>query len=71
MKYVKCPKCELNYIQENEVYCNLCNPKMQGKSITDAEVEYETLLQLRREAHKAYTQSTEMFRAYRRNREAR
>ena len=57
MKYVKCPKCELNYIQENESYCNLCDPKMQGKSITDAELEYEVRLQLRREADELYKKS--------------
>ena len=24
MKLVKCPRCELNYIQEGEKYCKVC-----------------------------------------------
>jgi hypothetical protein len=24
MKLIKCPRCELNYIQEGEKYCKVC-----------------------------------------------
>lgn len=30
MKFVKCPRCELNYIQEDEQYCSVCKREMKG-----------------------------------------
>ena len=30
MKFVKCPRCELNYITESERYCKVCLREMKG-----------------------------------------
>ena len=38
MKFVKCPRCELNYITESERYCKVCLREMKGDSAQD-EVE--------------------------------
>ena len=32
----KCPRCELNYIKEDEKYCNVCRREMKGGD-TDAD----------------------------------
>ena len=29
-KYKKCPRCELNYIEEDKDYCDVCLAEMQG-----------------------------------------
>ncbi|MBP3540273.1 MAG: hypothetical protein J6K72_00425 [Clostridia bacterium] len=31
MKLVKCPRCDLNYIQETEKYCKVCLREMKGE----------------------------------------
>lgn len=31
MKLVKCPRCELNYIQESEKYCKVCMRELKGE----------------------------------------
>ncbi|MDD3335773.1 MAG: hypothetical protein PHI98_09720 [Eubacteriales bacterium] len=31
MKLIKCPRCELNYIQESEKYCKVCLRDMKGE----------------------------------------
>ena len=31
MKLVKCPRCDLNYITENEKYCKICLREMKGE----------------------------------------
>ena len=31
MGYIKCPRCELNYIQESERYCPVCKREMRGE----------------------------------------
>ena len=38
MKFVKCPRCELNYITETERYCKVCLREMKGDNAVD-EVE--------------------------------
>lgn len=38
MKFVKCPRCELNYITESEKYCKVCLREMKGDGAQD-EVE--------------------------------
>lgn len=38
MKLMKCPRCELNYITENEKYCKVCLREMKGEAPKD-EVE--------------------------------
>ena len=35
MMLVKCPRCELNYIQENEKYCKVCQRERMGEPIQD------------------------------------
>lgn len=30
MALVKCPRCELNYMQEGEKYCKVCTREMRG-----------------------------------------
>ena len=36
MKYVKCPRCGLNYITEDQQLCNVCQDEINGiKSIFD------------------------------------
>lgn len=31
MALVKCPRCELNYIQEDEGYCKICKREIKGE----------------------------------------
>ena len=31
MKLVKCPRCDLNYIREDEKYCKVCLREMKGE----------------------------------------
>ena len=38
MKLVKCPRCELNYIQEGEKYCKVCMRELKGEQ-TQEEME--------------------------------
>ena len=38
MNLVKCPRCDLNYIREDEKYCKVCLREMKGDS-GDDEVE--------------------------------
>ncbi len=35
MKLVKCPRCDLNYIQESEKYCKVCLREMKGEQPQD------------------------------------
>ncbi len=34
-KYIKCPRCELNYILKGEDYCNVCKNEMKHHSETE------------------------------------
>ena len=38
MKLVKCPRCDLNYIREDEKYCKVCLREMKGDKLQE-EVE--------------------------------
>lgn len=38
MNFIKCPRCELNYITENERYCKVCLREMKG-DVASEEVE--------------------------------
>ena len=29
MKYVKCPRCDLNYVKEGEDYCDVCKAELK------------------------------------------
>lgn len=35
MGFVKCPRCELNYIEESEGFCKICKREMQGENSAD------------------------------------
>lgn len=35
MNLVKCPRCDLNYIQEGEKYCKVCFREMKGEQAQD------------------------------------
>ncbi len=35
MKLVKCPRCDLNYILEDEKYCKVCLREMKGEPTND------------------------------------
>lgn len=35
MKLIKCPRCELNYIQETEKFCKVCLREMKGEQKHD------------------------------------
>ncbi|MBR3098602.1 MAG: hypothetical protein IKH18_03375 [Clostridia bacterium] len=35
MKLRKCPRCDLNYIREEEKYCKVCLREMKGEKNTD------------------------------------
>ena len=35
MKLVKCPRCDLNYIREEEKYCKVCLREMKGEPTND------------------------------------
>ena len=38
MNLVKCPRCDLNYIREDEKYCKVCLRELKGENSQD-EVE--------------------------------
>ncbi|MBE5801892.1 MAG: hypothetical protein E7319_06345 [Clostridiales bacterium] len=35
MKLVKCPRCDLNYIQESEKLCKVCQRDMKGEQVSE------------------------------------
>lgn len=35
MKFVKCPRCELNYMTESERYCKVCLRELKGDGAQD------------------------------------
>ena len=35
MALIKCPRCELNYIEEGEGYCKICKREMKGEKQQD------------------------------------
>ena len=37
VKYKKCPRCELNYIEEDKDYCDVCLAEMQGGKLKFAD----------------------------------
>ena len=39
MKLIKCPRCELNYMYENEVMCSVCRRDVQGEQESDDMIE--------------------------------
>ncbi len=42
VKYVKCPRCELNYIdEEKQAYCDVCIAEMKGNKLQFADLDEE------------------------------
>ena len=42
VKYVKCPRCELNYIdEEKQEYCDVCIAEMKGNKLQFADLDDE------------------------------
>lgn len=42
VKYVKCPRCELNYIdEEKQEYCDVCLAEMKGNKLQFADLDEE------------------------------
>lgn len=35
MSLVKCPRCELNYTNENDIYCEICKKELKGEVDSD------------------------------------
>ena len=35
MNLIKCPRCDLNYIREDEKYCKVCLREMKGEKQVD------------------------------------
>lgn len=66
--YVKCPHCDLNYIQAHEKYCKACDPKMRCKFISDAAREDELQREAKWEQHNIRKQTMQDYYAYRYNR---
>ena len=44
--YVKCPRCELNYILKKDKYCEVCKQEMKAGAIDDDELELYDELEL-------------------------
>lgn len=42
MALIKCPRCELNYIQDTEGYCKICKREMKGE-VQREEIEMCTI----------------------------
>lgn len=42
VKYIKCPRCELNYIDaKKQTYCDVCNAELKGKKLQFADLDDE------------------------------
>lgn len=39
-QYIKCPRCELNYILKKDKYCDVCKKEMKAGSLEDIDDEY-------------------------------
>ena len=39
VKYKKCPRCELNYIEEDKDFCDVCLAEMQGGKLKFADLD--------------------------------
>ncbi len=47
VKYVKCPRCELNYIdEEKQEYCDVCLAELHGDKLQFADLDEEELEEL-------------------------
>ena len=66
-EFIKCPRCELNYILKHERVCKVCRPKLYGCLEKDPAFDHEAQLDEYWEAQKAKKESYEAFRAIRYN----
>lgn len=41
VRYKKCPRCELNYIEEDKDYCDVCLAELQGGKLKFADIDDE------------------------------
>ena len=39
MAIIKCPRCDINFIREEEGYCSICKREMRGEMPKDDAVE--------------------------------
>ena len=39
--YIRCPRCELNYIQKKDKYCSVCKAEMEAKKDNDDDLDME------------------------------
>ena len=47
VRYVKCPRCELNYIdEEKQEYCDVCLAELHGNKLQFADLDEEELEEL-------------------------
>lgn len=47
VKYIKCPRCDLNYIDsEKQEYCDVCIAEMKGSKLQFADIDEEELEEL-------------------------
>lgn len=47
VKYIKCPRCDLNYIDsESQEYCDVCIAEMKGSRLQFADLDEEELEEL-------------------------
>lgn len=54
VKYVKCPRCELNYIdEEKQEYCDVCLAEMHGDKLQFADLDDEEIEELDAELESA------------------
>lgn len=54
VRYVKCPRCELNYIdEESQEYCDVCLAEMHGDRLQFADLDEEELVELDAELEQA------------------
>lgn len=65
--YIKCPQCELNYMLEKEKCCEVCDPKMKGKLISDVEAKFEAKRQEKLETYESRREIMALYYAYRYN----
>ena len=38
-KYIKCPRCDLNYIEEDKELCEVCLAERQGRHLRFADID--------------------------------
>ena len=54
VRYVKCPRCELNYIdEETQEYCDVCIAELKGNKLQFADLDDEVYEELDAETEQA------------------